>query len=299
MLLMRLVDECAGRLQVEGAGAGGVGAGVSCRGYEAAQVASALCIEVGTDFTLPYYRDLGVVLTIGMTPYEVLRTYILTQHQSTEKKETQGGTESGTVLPTTPTFMHWGYAKHNTVTGSASVATQILHAAGIAFSCKLRKAAAVTVAYCGDGASAEPDFREGIVFAAQHQLPVVFICEQDDATLSLQALPLPAGLEYACIDGMDAITVYTTMVAAMNYARRGHGPVLLEMKIVRPSATTEAAGAAGAASEMDGWQDDPLQHCQRYLEEQGMWDEAWAAQLRIRLEGEVERAWQDAVRSKI
>lgn len=294
MLLTRLVDEYAGRIQVEGAGE--VGAGVSCRGYEAAQVASALCIEVGTDFTLPYYRDLGVVLTIGMMPYEVLRTYVLTQKQPIEKEETQGRAENGTALPAVPTFMHWGYAKHNTVTGSAPVATQILHAAGIAFSCKLRKAAAVTVAYCGDGATAEPDFREGIVFAAQHQLPVVFICEQDDATLSLQALPLPAGLEYSCIDGMDAITVYTTMVAAMNYARRGHGPVLLEMKIVRPSAANETAEATSA---MDGWQNDPLQHCQRYLEEQGMWDEAWVAQLRIRLEGEVERAWQDAVRSTI
>lgn len=283
MLLTRLVDEYAGRLQVEGAA-------ISSRGYEAAQVASALCIEVGTDFTLPYYRDLGVVLTIGMTPYEVLRTYVLVQNQAPDKEVTPQRAEHDMVLPTVPTFMHWGYAKHNTVTGSAPVATQILHAAGIAFSCKLRKAAAVTVAYCGDGASAEPDFREGIVFAAQHQLPVVFICEQDAATLSLQALPLPAGLEYCCIDGRDAIAVYTTMTAAMNYARRGHGPVLIEMKIVRPTETAIA---------LNEWQDDPLRYCQRYLEEQGMWDEAWAAQLRLRLEGEVERAWQDAVRSKI
>ena len=67
MLLTRVVDDYAWRLY------GHVPNGllVSCRGHEAVQVGSAICIEAGKDFTLPYYRDLGVVLTIGMTPYEV------------------------------------------------------------------------------------------------------------------------------------------------------------------------------------------------------------------------------------
>ena len=86
---------------------------------------------------------------------------------------------SETDLPATEhaPFHHWGYHKHNTVTGPAPVATQLLHAAGIAFACKLRKASVVTVAYCGDEAKTEPDFLEGLRFAAQHQLPVIFICE--------------------------------------------------------------------------------------------------------------------------
>ncbi len=289
MLLTRFVDECAGRLHSEGE----PNAVISCRGHEAAQVASALCIEVGIDFTLPYYRDLGVVLTIGMTPYEVLRTYVQTQEQFLAKKNTHPSVEKGKDVPTRstlPTMMHWGYAKHNTVTGSAPVATQILHAAGIAFSCKLRKATAVTVAYCGDGASAEPDFLEGILFATQYHLPVVIIYEQNEAASSLQELPLPADLEYSCVDGMDAIAVYTTMLAAMKHVRTGGGPILLEMKLARPATPNKAMGA---------WQDDPLQCCQRYLEEQGQWDEDWSTQLRMRLEGEVEQAWQDAIRSNV
>lgn len=280
MLLTRLVDECAWRLQVEGAPA----MVFSCRGHEAAQVASAICIEVGNDFTLPYYRDLGVVLTIGMTPYEVLRTYVLARQQEQEPIE-QGKVDDKAL----PTMMHWGYHKHNTVTGSVPVATQMLHAAGIAFSCKLRKAAVVTVAYCGDGATTEPDFLAGIQFAAQHQLPAIFICEQDDSCASVQTLPLPANLVFHSIDGMDALTVYATMRAAMQHARAGYGPVLLEMKVSRSATTREMSAQV--------WQDDPLLRCQHYLEAQGMWDNEWATQLQTRLIAEVERAWQDALQS--
>ena len=72
MLLTRIVDNCARQLHQRERNC----IVPTCRGREAAQVGSAICIEVGTDFTLPYYRDLGVVLTIGMTPYEVLRTHV-------------------------------------------------------------------------------------------------------------------------------------------------------------------------------------------------------------------------------
>src|SRR5205823_1845210 len=71
MLLTRIVDDCAWRLYEQRRNT----LVSTCRGHEAAQVGSAICIKVGQDFTLPYYRDLGVVLTIGMTPYEVFRTY--------------------------------------------------------------------------------------------------------------------------------------------------------------------------------------------------------------------------------
>ncbi len=72
MLLTRIVDDYAWRMHAQGH----IDFVASCRGHEAAQVGSAICIEVGKDFTLPYYRDLGVMLTIGMTPYEVFRNYL-------------------------------------------------------------------------------------------------------------------------------------------------------------------------------------------------------------------------------
>lgn len=274
MLRTRLVDECAWQAYQQGR----LGYVASCRGHEAAQVGSALCIQIGQDFTLPYYRDLGVVLTIGMTPYEVFRTYLQTRQNPLSPQSPDGG-------PSQQPVSHWGYHKHNLVTGPAPVATQIMHAAGIAFACKLRKSSAVTVAYCGDGAAAESDFLEGLTFAALHQLPAIFICEQDapdSQAATLRQLSLPSGLTHCRIDGSDVLAVYTAMQAAMQHARAGQGPLLLEMCVNRalPDALLEH---------------DPLQCCIDLLHDHNAWDDVWASELEIRLRREVAQALEDVL----
>jgi 2-oxoisovalerate dehydrogenase E1 component alpha subunit len=280
MLLTRLVDECAWRLHTQGR----IQFVAGCRGHEAAQVGTASCIEVGKDFTLPYYRDLGVVLTIGMTPYEVLRTYL---HLALSTPCSSGQ----------PPLLHWGYHKHNMVTGPAPVATQILHAAGIAFACKLRKTDAVTVAYCDDSATAEADFLEGVRFAAQHQLPMIIVCEQDGSSdapdshaKQIAALDLPEGLTVQQVDGNDVLAVHDAMSAAIVRARSGQGPLLLELFVARSlplTAQDEEPQTADA---------DPLLRCMEYMQQNGHWDEEWAGQLRERLSAEVASALQDALR---
>ena len=287
MLLTRIVDDYAWRMHAQGY----IDFVASCRGHEAAQVGSAVCIEVGKDFTLPYYRDLGVVLTIGMTPYEVFRTYLQTHCPKTAQEDVEKPSA----------MLHWGYHKHNTVTVPAPTATQILHAAGIAFACKLRKAPVVTVAYCSDGTTAAADFLEGIRFAALHQLPAIFICEQDctqnnGSSSCLQNIELPAGLTYQRVDGTDIMAVYRSMQTATQNARSGQGPVLLEMSVRRftsPFQVQQADEDTGLFSY------DPLTRCQHYLTEEGLWDEAWAKQLYTRFSTEVEQAMQDAIRDTL
>lgn len=274
LLLTRLVDASAWEASQQGR----LGFVASCRGHEAAQVGSAVCIQVGQDFTLPYYRDLGVVLTIGMTPDEVFRTYLQTRPVS----GVQASALPAGPAPTARPVSHWGYHKHNLVSGPAPVATQIMHAAGIAFACKLRKSSAVTVAYCGDGATAEADFREGISFAAQHQLAALFICERNRSTSQtspLNTLTLPPGLMHVCADGIDVLAVYTATQEAMQRARSGQGPTLLELCVVRH----------GRA------EDDPLRRCERLLRAEGNWDEAWARAVEARLRCEVEQALTDVL----
>lgn len=303
LLQTRLVDEYAWRLHQQGY----IDFIARAYGHEAAQVGSAVCIEKGTDFTLPYYRDLGVVLTIGMTPYEIFRTYLQSGLAKTAEPDTNLATAAGLYA-----LQHWGYHKHNIVTGPAPVATQILHAAGIAFASKLRKASAVTVAYCGDGATTEPDFHEGIRFAALHQLPAVFICEQDctqngDGELAihsrLEDTTLPNGLAHHCLDGADVVAVYTAMYTAMQHAREGHGPVLLEMCVTRPSPHLNDQPAntpdkdAGRSMPDATKSKDPLLRCQQILEQQNDWDQAWATRLYQRLEAEIEQAMKDALRN--
>jgi 2-oxoisovalerate dehydrogenase E1 component alpha subunit len=285
MLFTRIMDEhiCAFHQRDE------TGFSVSCRGREAAQVGSAVCIKIGNDFTLPYFRDLGVVLTIGMTPFEVFRSYVRSDRRPVHTSDDSLNAEqnfsinaSGKHQRTVP---QWSYSKHNMVAGSTSIATQVLHAAGIAFAAKLRKAAIVAVSYCGDGAASEPDFLEGITFAVQHQLPFVCIYEQTESTPVSQSLPLPAGLTYHSVDGTDIIKVYTAMRTAMEHARAGNGPVLLEMHVAQTPLDTSSLHQAE--------EPDPLIRCQRYLAEHGLWDEEWATHLRLRFINEVELALQE------
>jgi 2-oxoisovalerate dehydrogenase E1 component alpha subunit len=287
MLLTRLVDEHIVRLHAHGYG----NFVASCRGHEAAQIGTAICIEVGRDFTLPYYRDLGVVLTIGMTPYEIFRTYL---QAPGERVHLQAPQEQ---LPAYRQPMpHWGYHKHNTVMGPAPVATHILHAAGIAFASKLRKVPVVTVAYCGDGAASEPDFLEGVRFAVHHRLPAIFICEQDCTEAGdnsslvpscLQGIELPAELAHYRLDGTDVAAVYTAMQQAMQQAREGNGPILLEMRVIRSTLATEQQVH------------DPLVHCKYLLQERGAWDQQWADALSIRLSEEVEQAMHNALQDLV
>ena len=295
LLLTHLVDSQLQAFSDQGY----IDAYASCRGHEAAQVGSAICIEVGQDFTLPYYRDLGVVLTIGMTPYEAIRTCLntyTTPIASTETYSSQSSDEFDTAhtadIPhpsdarnTQNQPLQWSYHKHNIVHGNASSATHILHAAGIAFASKLRKVSAVTVVYCGDGATKKPDFLEGIRFSAQHHLPVVFICEREclslnDVAASSCFVNLPEGLTHQRIDGRNVALVYETMQHIIQRVRAGAGPILLEVAITRSTSHSEH---------------DPLTLCEQMLRSQGLWDDTWATQLHTRLQEEVKQAAQNAL----
>ncbi|MBE3561760.1 MAG: thiamine pyrophosphate-dependent dehydrogenase E1 component subunit alpha [Ktedonobacteraceae bacterium] len=312
MLLTRIVDAYIYKLLEQGR----IPFAAHACGLEAIQVGSAVCIERGTDFTLPYYRDLGVVLTIGMTPYEVFRTSL----QSGQSRNSHSGYQP-TLQQSLP---HWGYHKHNTVTGAGPVATQILHAAGIAFASKLRQAPAVTIAYCGDGAETESDFHEGLRFAAQHRLPIVVIYErahqQAEAartaagagfpfnSLMAESIAVPDGVMHRHIDGTDITAVYSAMRSAVQQAREGRGPSLLEMhatalsphlSLLDDQHPGDYANVASQSAPDLARSNDPLLRYQHILRTQGAWDDTWAAQLYARLVSEVEQALQDALRDTL
>ncbi len=300
MLTTRIVDEYARRLSLTNS----THLGASCRGYEAAQVGSASCIEVGTDFTLPHARDLGVMLTIGMTPYEVFRSQLQTQ----QRQRWQDGYQERNPAQF---VRHWSYYKHNTVSDPTSAATQLLHAAGIAFASKLRQAAVVTVAYCDDTAVAGTDFLESVTFATSHRLPIIYICEQDCTPSALdmgtrpsctQGIPLPAGLAHVRIDGADVLAVHEATRSAIEHARAGHGPTLLELSITRsllPFQLQQAEGNDMRPLREMIMRQDPLIRYRQYLQAQGAWDDEWAVQLAARVSAEIERAMQNAIRDTL
>src|SRR5438132_12729480 len=150
---------------------------VSAQGHEGAQVGSAWAIRrrsAGADRpdpVLPYYRDLGVMLTLGMTPYQILLAVFARPDDPNS---------GGRQMPN-----HWGSRERGIITGSSPIATHIPHAAGMALAAKVRGEDGVAICYFGDGAASKGDFHEPLNLAGIHRLPVVFICENNGYVISV------------------------------------------------------------------------------------------------------------------
>src|SRR3990172_2365695 len=144
---------------------------VTGEGHEALQVGTAYALKPGHDWIVPYYRDIGVALTIGQTARDLLLA-----HLSKAEDISSGGRN----MPS-----HFSDPKLRIVSGSAPVGTQRPHAVGIAFAAKLRGLDEVSMVYFGDGATSTGDCHESLNFAGVHKLPVIFVCENNQYAISV------------------------------------------------------------------------------------------------------------------
>ncbi len=264
---------------------------ITGHGHEACQVGSAFALRPGRDWALPYYRDIGVVLALGMTSREIMLHFLA---------RTGDPCSGGRQMPN-----HWSYPSLRIVTSSSVVATQIPHAVGVALASKLRGEDDVTIVYFGEGATSQGDFHEGLNFASVHKLPVIFFCENNGYAISEpqwkeMAVPNVSdrargyGFRGATLDGNDTLAVYQTTRWAVEECRRGHGPKLIEAKTYRlvPHSSADDDRRYRSRAELEEWaKKDPLDRFRNYLEEHGLLDEEGAQALRARAEAEV----QDAV----
>ncbi|MBI2872451.1 MAG: thiamine pyrophosphate-dependent dehydrogenase E1 component subunit alpha [Chloroflexi bacterium] len=267
---------------------------LSSDGHEAAQVGSATALRPGKDFCLPYYRDLGVVLTLGMTPREVMLNMF-----SREGDPNSGGRQ----MP-----FHWGCSRLRIITHSSPVATQIPHAVGIALASRIRDEDDVTVCYFGEGTTSKGDFHEGLNFAAVLKTPTVFICENNGYAISVpqhkqmvvadvaqraQAYGIPG----VTVDGLDVLEVYRATLDAVQRARRGEGPTLIEARVYRYGAHTsnDDDRRYRAREEVEeARKGDPVPRFRQYLLEGGALDEATDQEVKRRVEAEVDDATEYA-----
>ncbi len=270
---------------------------ISCCGHEAAQVGSALALKPGVDWVLPYYRDLGVMLVLGMTAREAMLQFL-----ARGADPCSGGRQ----MPG-----HWSYPRLKVVTGSSPVATQLLHATGIALASKLRREPHVTAVYFGEGSTAEGDFHEALNFAGIHKLPVVFICENNGYAISEpQSKEMPVanvadrasayGMPGEVVDGNDLLAVYEAMQRAVDRARRGDGPTLLEAKTYRlvPHSSDDDDRVYRSREEVEQWrQREPLTRFRRFLREAGLLSDALLDETIRRVQREVDDATEFAERA--
>lgn len=285
MLLGRKFDERNLLLQR----AGKINFHVSGIGQEAAQAAAAFALDREKDYFLPYYRDYSFVLSVGMTPYELM----LSAFAKADDPNSGGRQMPG----------HFGSKRLRIVTGSSPVTTQVPHAVGVALSAKMRKQDFVSFVTFGEGSSNQGDFHEGANFAGVHKLPVIFMCENNQYAISVPLhkqisgkvsdRALGYGFPGIRVDGNDALAVYKAVKEARERAIRGEGPTLIEAMMYRlsPHSTSDNDLAYRTKEEVEeNWKKDGIVRFKQYLISCGIWDEEKDADLQAQLALEIKEA---------
>src|SRR5256714_2221526 len=267
---------------------------ISCQGQEGAQVGTAAALRPGYDWIAPYYRDAGVILWFGMTARDQMLSFFA------RREDPNSG---GRQMPG-----HFGSRRLHIVTGGSPVATQLLHAAGVALASKQRKEDAVTAAFFGEGAASQGDNHEAMNLAGIHKLAVVFVCENNGYAISVPQSQQMAiqnvadraagyGFPGVVVDGNDVLARYEVARQAVERARRGEGPTLIEAKTYRltPDSSDDDDKHNRQAEEVAIWpQQRPIQRYARYLRDAGTLTDAVEKEISARVTEQVDDATEYA-----
>lgn len=252
-------------------------------GHEACQVGSAFAVQA-KDWVFPYFRDLGTYVTLGLP----LKHYFLYWM----------GNEEGMHIP----------RNLNIFTISVPVGSHLPHAVGCALAMRLRKAEAAAVAYFGDGATSEGDFGEALNFAGVFRTPNVFICinnqyaistpvAKQTASRTIAQKALAYGFDGIQVDGNDVLAMYTVTKEALDKARAGGGPTLIEAFTYRMGnhTTSDDASRYRTEAEVNEWTArDPIARFRLYLKAKGLWDESFEERIQKEAEEWINRAVSEA-----
>lgn len=231
-------------------------------GQEATQVGSAAAMKQ-TDWVAPSFRELGVWLYKG-APLKNIFLYWFGNEQGMHMPE------DVRILPV-----------------SVPIASQMQHATGLAYAARYRGLDDIATAYVGDGGTSQGDFHEALNFAAVASLPNVFIVQNNQfaistrrkiqtkaATIAQKALAY--GIPGIQVDGNDIFAMYAVTKEAVDRARRGDGPTLIEAYTYRMGAhtTSDDPTVYRDNSEVEAWKDkDPIDRLRKYMMAKGIWDE--------------------------
>lgn len=278
MVLARAADDRMLKLQRQGR----IGTFGPSTGQEAC-VVGPVSAMAKSDWFVGAFRELGGRLVLG----ETLTNQLLYYNGFEEGSVRPGG--DGRLLPI-----------------SVIVGAQALHAVGIAYAMKYRKEKSAVLAFMGDGATSEGDFHEALNFAAVWQVPVVFICQNNQWAISVPrskqtksktiaqkaiAYQMP-GIQ---VDGNDILATYCAAKDALERAYSGGGPTLIEAVTYRLNMHTTADDPKKyrTDAEVEKWLGrEPLIRFRKYLENKGIWNDARQSVLDEEIRQEIEAAVQ-------
>jgi pyruvate dehydrogenase E1 component alpha subunit len=279
MVLTRMADDKAVRLQRQGR----LGAYPPSKGQEASQIGPALALQKG-DWLVWAFREMGALLLRGVPLWRLYLYWM--------------GNEEGSAFE----------SEVNITPSVVPVGSQIPHASGISYAMKYRKEPKVVLCFFGDGATSEGDFHEGLNFAGTMRTPAVFLCQNNQYAISVPrklqtASPTLAqkacayGFKGILVDGNDVLALYAATNEAVDRARKGDGPTLIESFTYRigDHTTSDDATRYRLAEEMAYWTArDPIVRFRAYMLQRGLWDEKkekeWADEASRIVEEEVKRA---------
>jgi 2-oxoisovalerate dehydrogenase E1 component alpha subunit len=286
MLLSRKLDERAWVLHRQGK----IAFHISGIGHEAAQVGAAFALRRGQDWVVPYYRDLAMMLALGLTPLEFMLGLM----------GKQGDPSSGArQMPS-----HWSLRRANVVSHSSPVATQACHASGIGLGIKMRGDQAVVLTTIGEGSTSQGEWYEAVNWAAVHKLPVIFMVENNSYAISVRKEAQMAvehvsdkaaglGLPGITVDGLDPLQVHTVLSEAVVRARSGGGPTVVETRVHRmtPHSSDDDDRSYRPRQEIEAMKtQDPVDGFRERLALLGALTEAAEEQIRARAQQEAEQA---------
>ena len=268
---------------------------ITSAGHEATQFGCAWAINIGQDYVVPYYRDMALALALGQTPGDIFLHAL-----GKAGDPSSGGRQM---------FGHYSSRRLRIVSGSSSVGSHPLHAVGLALAFRITgEAGLAAITFFGEGATSEGAWHEAIGFAGIHQLPVVFVCENNQYAISIhQRREVPVedvaakaegyGMPGVIVDGNDIFAVYAAARAAMDRARSGGGPTLLECKTyrLRPHSNADDDRKYRTEEEVAQWRArDPIARLERHLLDRGLATSADIAGYRQAIAAEVEQAIEAA-----
>lgn len=276
MLRIRTYDQKGIALQRQGR----IGTYVPFEGQEASQVGSALALEAN-DWMFPTYRDHGATLTFGADMDMMLLHW------------------NGRIEGCVPSRVK------NILPAAIPIATHIPHAAGAAMAETYKGTKNAAIAYFGDGATSEGDFHEGLNMASVFKAPAVFFNQNNGYAISLpvskqmnsKTIAQKAasyGMSGIRVDGMDVFAVNEAVKEALDRARNGEGPTLIEAVTWRFGAHTTADDPSKYRNqeESDAKREkiDPVMRLERFMKNQNMWDEQWVSSIKKEIQAELDEA---------
>ena len=284
MVMTRLLDDRGLALQRQGR----IGFYLQSTGQEASHLGAAYALE-DSDWLFPAYRQPGILLLRDIPLEKIICEWF----------GNEGDTSKGRQMP-----VHYSFREANFFSISSPIGTQLSQAAGAGMAAKMRGEDTAFMTFCGDGGTSSNDFHSGLNFAGVYKAPVVFVCENNGWAISVpqqhqtasESMAIKAssyGMPGVRVDGNDILAVYRVCKEAVERARKGDGPTLVETVTYRMAShsSSDDAQRYRDADEYEEWKlRDPITRFQRYLKHKKIWTQDFEDEIQTTGKAEINAA---------